>query len=288
MRHSIILLPLLCLAAPVAAQQPDDLNRVIDEGLNHSQVMQIAQHLTDDIGGRMTNSPQMRQAEAWTADQFRQWGLSNVRKQGFRFGRGWWIAGSSVKMISPRPIQLTAIPIAWTPPTNGVLSAPIIVAPMKKERDFDAWRGKLAGKIVLLDEARAYKPADKPDFRRHTEEDLGELQTFPVPQDRDPDAQNKRLDEYRKRQELVRALNTFFAEEGVLATLSISSWDNGIIRATGGGARKTGEPVGVTELVLPAEHYNPLVRAVQGKQPVRLRINGQGRLAGRLPARRGE
>ena len=57
MRHSIILLPLLYLAAPVAAQQPDDLNRVIDEGLNHSQVMQIAQHLTDDIGGRRRPGP---------------------------------------------------------------------------------------------------------------------------------------------------------------------------------------------------------------------------------------
>lgn len=181
MRHSIILLPLLCLAAPVAAQQPDDLNRVIDEGLNHSQVMQIVQHLTDDIGGRMTNSPQMRQAEAWTADQFRQWGLSNVRKQGFRFGRGWWIAASSVKMISPRPIQLTAIPIAWTPPTNGVLSAPIIVAPMKKERDFDAWRGKLAGKIVLVSLPGTGDEPNEAAFQRLKGEDIEKLDRFEQP-----------------------------------------------------------------------------------------------------------
>ena len=76
---------------------------------------------------------------------------------------------------------------------------------------------------MLLDDARAYKPSDKPDFRRYTEEDLGELQTFPVPEDPASDAREKRLEEFRKRQALTRALNEFLVEEGVLATLSISS-----------------------------------------------------------------
>ena len=42
--------------------------------MNHSQVMQTAEHLTDVIGPRMTNSPAMRTAEAWTAEQFAKWG----------------------------------------------------------------------------------------------------------------------------------------------------------------------------------------------------------------------
>src|SRR5678816_3300332 len=73
------------------AQQADDMNRIIDQGLNHSQVMQTAEYLMDRIGGRMTNSPQMRQAEAWTQSQFKTWGLKNVHKEGFPFGRGWSI-----------------------------------------------------------------------------------------------------------------------------------------------------------------------------------------------------
>ncbi|HWW11400.1 MAG TPA: peptidase M28, partial [Brevundimonas sp.] len=77
-------------ATSAAAQAPDlvAINGVIDQGLNHSQVMQTAAYLTDRIGGRMTNSPQMRQAETWTAQQFRDWGLSNVRADPFDFGRG--------------------------------------------------------------------------------------------------------------------------------------------------------------------------------------------------------
>ncbi|MGQ7434144.1 hypothetical protein ACTGZC_10940, partial [Streptococcus suis] len=85
-----------------------------------------------------------------TQSKFKDWGLSNVHKEGFEFGRGWWIERSSVRMLTPRPIQLTAIPVAWTPATNGAVSAPIIVAPLSKEADFAKWKGKLAGKIVLI------------------------------------------------------------------------------------------------------------------------------------------
>ena len=41
------------------------------------------------IGGRMTNSPAMRQAGAWSLEEFREAGLENVHREGFEFGRGW-------------------------------------------------------------------------------------------------------------------------------------------------------------------------------------------------------
>src|SRR5262249_365398 len=97
-----LLVPLVFLASPVGAQQADAINGVIDQGLNHSQVMQTAEHLMDQIGPRMTNSPQMRQAEAWTQQEFKTWGLRNVHRDGFAFGRGWSIVSSSVRMTAPR------------------------------------------------------------------------------------------------------------------------------------------------------------------------------------------
>src|ERR1700690_2936772 len=124
MRKLVALLPLV-LAGPVAAQQVPDLDRIIDQGMNHSQVMQTAEYLADHNGGRMTNSPAMRQAETWTQSQFRTWGLKNVRKDGFEFGRGWSIVSSSVRMTTPRVLQLTAIPVAWTPATKGTVTAAI-------------------------------------------------------------------------------------------------------------------------------------------------------------------
>jgi len=38
----------------------------------------------------------------------------------------------------------------WTPATNGVLNASVIVAPMISDKDFADWKGKLSGKIVLV------------------------------------------------------------------------------------------------------------------------------------------
>ena len=62
-------------------------------------------------------------------------------------------------------------------------------------------------------------------------------------------------------------------EEGALASIGISSWDNGIIRVAGGGSRKAGESVGIPELAMISEHFNPLVRALEAKQTVRLRVD---------------
>lgn len=115
MRRALLLASaLLPTAAPASAQTVDrtQMARIIDEGTAHSEVMPIAEHLADVIGPRLTNSPAMRVAETWTQAKFAEWGLKNVHKEAFAFGRGWSIVSSSVRMVSPRPIQLVAIPIA--------------------------------------------------------------------------------------------------------------------------------------------------------------------------------
>ena len=112
-----------CLSVPAAAQENDRtaINRILDEGMNRSEVMETAHYLTDRIGGRLTNSPQMREAERWTQQRFRDWGLSNVRAEGFEFGRGWSIVSASARMTAPRDKLLGVIPVAWTPGTNGTI-----------------------------------------------------------------------------------------------------------------------------------------------------------------------
>ena len=105
----VLSLALAALAAPPSAHaQPagPELNRIVDQGMAHSEVLRIAAYLTDVIGGRLTNSPQMRVAEAWTIDLFRRWGLRNVRKDGFAFGRGWSYSAVSARMLTPRVVPL--------------------------------------------------------------------------------------------------------------------------------------------------------------------------------------
>ena len=173
----------LTTAMPLFAATPDPVvtSRIIDAGMNHGEVMETVEYLTDRIGGRMTNSPQMRAAEKWTRQRFTDYGLSNARLEPFEFGRGWSIDSSSVRMTTPRVLPLRAIPVAWTPGTGGAITAPIIVAPLRKDRDFDKWRGKLNGKIVLVSmPGDGDEPKDAP-FERYDSAALAKLDTFNQP-----------------------------------------------------------------------------------------------------------
>ncbi len=279
---SALALVLACGAGSVLAAEQVDLDvvaKIRHEAFNRSQAAAALKELTETVGPRLTNSPAYERSTIWASDKLKGWGLSNVHTEVYdpAYGRGWEFGSARVELLSPRQLPIHALPKAWTQGTNGPVEGEVVIAKFKELADIDKQKGKLRGKIVLIDDARGYKAADKADFRRYTEAELGELQTFPTPADADPGAESKRLDEFRKRQALTKALNKFLAEEGVLATLSISSWDNGIVRVMGGGSRKAADPVGVTELVLPTEHYNQLVRAVQQKKDVRMRINVDSR-----------
>ena len=252
MRH--LLLATAMIAAPAVAQDRAATARIMDEGLAHSQVMTTAQHLTDVIGPRLTNSPQMRAAEAWTQAKFAEWGLKNVRKEGFGFGRGWWIEGSSVRMVTPRPIQLTAIPIAWTPPTQGTLSAPIVVAPMKTARDFARYRGQLAGKIVLVSPPGTGSESTRPPFRRYTDEELGKLGEYKFPR-HDPAADAKELREA----DFEKQRDAFLKAEGALAYATISYRDGKLVHGEG-YMFEAGKSPSLPGVEIAAEDYRRLAR----------------------------
>ena len=268
MSRLLILLASVALAGPVAAQSVDRvaINGILDQGLNHSQVMQTAAHLTDNIGGRLTNSPAMREAETWTQQQFRDWGLSNVRAEGFEFGRGWSIVRSSARMTEPRVIDLRAIPIAWTPGTNGTITAGIVVAPMTRVADFERYRGQLRGKIVMVTQPNTgSEPAEAP-FRRLTDEQLRSGNVYPQPQ-YSPAAIERQLDTPN----FAIALDNFLAEEGALALVRMSARDGGLLHGTGSGFR-VGQTPKVPGMELAAEDYRRLARLARTDTPPTLEL----------------
>ncbi|USU12496.1 M20/M25/M40 family metallo-hydrolase [Sphingomonadaceae bacterium OTU29THOMA1] len=228
MRRLLLATAAIVLAAPAAAQDRAAIAAIIDQGTNHSQVVQTVQHLTDVIGPRLANSPGARKAEAWTEGKFREWGLKNVRREGFAFGRGWSIERASVRMVSPRPVQLTAIPVAWTPATNGTLTAPVVVAPIARERDFAKYRGQLRGKIVMISLPRAAGDATEAPFRRLTGEDIGKLDQFQQP-NYDPAAADRRM----KRLDYAKKLDAFLKEEGAVAVATMSYRDGKLVHGEG-------------------------------------------------------
>lgn len=267
MRLMIALL-LASVAAPVAAA-PDlaMVARISDEAMNHGEVVETAAHLADRIGPRMTNSPGMRQAERWTQDRFKAWGLTNVHTEGFDFGRGWSIESAGVTMISPRRMSLRTLPVAWTPGTPAAgITAPLIIAPMKRPRDFAEWTGKLKGKIVAISYPRPPREADKPAFERLDSAAIAKLDEYQQPVTSPEDG-----DSWFKYVQFGKQLDEFLAKEGALGWVRMSYRDNGLLHGEGYQHRDTPKLPG---LEMTAEDYRRLVRLSAGGEVV-LNINSQ-------------
>ena len=246
----------IAIAVPSTLHSADlsMVNRIMDEGFNRSQVMITAEYLADQIGPRLTNSPSMRKAESWTAGKFAEWGLKEVHKEGFEFGRGWWIESSSVRMISPRPVQLTAIPLAWTPSTNGTISGQVIVAPLATPADFSKWKGRLAGKIVLVSRPDTGSEPGDPAFKRLTPEDIAKLDQFQQPS-YDPAAADRGM----KRLSFAKSLDAFLQSEGAVAYATKSRLDGKLVHGEG-YLFGVGDTVKTPGIELAAEDYRRLAR----------------------------
>jgi len=266
--RALVALMLASVAAPaMAAPDLAMVARITDEAMNHGEVVDTAAHLTDRIGPRLTNSPGMRAAERWTQDKFKAWGLTNVRTEGFDFGRGWSFDSASVTMVSPRRMSLRTLPVAWTPGTPAAgITAPVIIAPMKRPRDFAEWAGKLKGKIVAVSFPRPPRDADKPGFERFDAEAIGKLDEYQQPVTT-PDAG----DGWLKSLQFGKQLDEFLAKEGALGWVRMSYRDNGLLHGEGYQHRDTPRLPG---LELTAEDYRRLVRLSAGGEVV-LTINSQ-------------
>ena len=173
--------------APVKAEKvytaPDDvIAKIKDEGMNRSQVMQHLSYLTDVIGGRLTNSPNMKRANEWTRDQMTKWGMQNAKLEPWGpFGRGWSLKSFNAQVIDPTAFPVIAYPKAWSPSTKGAVTSEVVYLDVNSDEDFAKYKGQLAGKIVFISRPRSLKAEFEPDGTRLTEKELAELANAPDP-----------------------------------------------------------------------------------------------------------
>jgi hypothetical protein len=250
-------------AAVPAAAATSDTARIIDDGMKHSQIMLNAHELFDDIGPRLTNSTNMRKAQDWAVRKFESYGLSNVHREAYDFGRGWDIVHSSVRLVSPRPIDLVAIPVAWSPATKGALRAPVALAPMSRKEQFAAYYGKLAGKIVLTSLPGTSDEPSQPAFRRLETAEIAKLDQYAIPHF-DPAGS----DGFIKRVEFGRDLDAFLASEGAVAQATMSGRDGKLISGEG-YQNQVGNSPKLPIVQIAAEDYRRVARmAKMGDNPV--------------------
>src|SRR5215470_14237578 len=163
----------LIAATTVTAQEKVDsamMARIRAEGLEHSQVMEVFDHLVNVIGPRLTASPAYKTAVDWCRDKLANMGFDNVHVEPWEFGRGWELQKLTVEMVEPRYQPLIGYAKGWSPATAGVLVAsPVWLGNLKDDpKNFD---GKLGGAIVmtrpiLTEFIRADRPPTSGDLRR--------------------------------------------------------------------------------------------------------------------------
>ena len=175
-----LVLPALALpplpAAAQVAQEAVDLSvvqRIRQEGLEHSQIEPLARHLTEVIGPRLTGSPGMKRANEWTAQTLRDWGLSNVQAEPWgEFGRGWEQEAYMGRILTPYEQPLMGIPSAWTGSTKGTVRGQAVIVKAESVDDLARYKGKLKGTIVLLDQPEDVEPEWQHVDRRFSLESL--------------------------------------------------------------------------------------------------------------------
>ncbi|HSZ58960.1 MAG TPA: M20/M25/M40 family metallo-hydrolase [Tepidisphaeraceae bacterium] len=149
------------------------IDKIREEGLNHSQAMQTLSYLTDVIGPRLTGSPNLKHANEWTRDTLSKWGLENAHLEPWGlFGRGWSLKRFSVQIVEPQTIILIAYPKAWTPGFDEPFTAPVIWIDAKTESDLKKYEGKLKGAVVLAGGVRPVEARFDPLAARVSDSDL--------------------------------------------------------------------------------------------------------------------
>ncbi len=149
------------------------IDKIRDEGLNRSQVMQHLSYLTDVIGGRLTNSPNMKRANEWTRDTMAKWGMQNAKLEAWGpWGRGWSLKSFHAQIVEPQAIAVIAYPKAWSPSTKGTVVSELVLFNPQNDADLEKFRGKLNGKIVLVSDIREVKADFGGMGTRRSAEDL--------------------------------------------------------------------------------------------------------------------
>jgi carboxypeptidase Q len=286
---------------PYAETQPAteslDLNtyqRIRDEGLNRSHVMEFASALMDGIGPRLTGSPNGKKANEWTRDTLTKIGLENAHLEDWgEFGLGWQQLNTWARMVTPDTAVLIVQATPWSPSTPGAVTGDVVFVNIQNEKDLDQYKGKLEGKIVLFGAMRPVPPLDKVLFARYTEKELDDLSEFTVSANAGglPPEMVARMRERMERLRLLDRIAQFFADEKVAAVIEPSR-DGGNGGGSGGtffddnGATLGRTPyiadkrVKIPVVVATIESYGRLYRLTQAHVPVSVELDVETKFTG--------
>jgi carboxypeptidase Q len=158
-----------------------DVNaRIRREASEHSQILRTLHMLTDVYGPRVTGSPNLKAAGEWAIKQMTSWGLVNGHLEPWDFGHpGWTNERLTAHIVSPVKDPLTVEVLAWTPGTNGIVTAPAIQLEVPERPTatelatfLSGAKDTVKGKIVLIGKSTFVPVNFNPPAKRRDDEQL--------------------------------------------------------------------------------------------------------------------
>src|SRR4051794_1081999 len=215
----------------VLAQEPVNdavVARIKGEAFQRSAVMDTLSWIADVYGPRLTGSPTLRQAAEWARDQLTRWGLANAALEpSGATSRGWSLERFSIEMTEPQYMRITGYPRAWSPALSSPLTGTPVVVDVKSKDDFEKYRGKLRGVIVMNGRPDLLDIGFQPEAKRLTDEELkkqeGQVDPAAAAFPGVPKSFWDEEDEFKKALDKQREVYEFFAKEGASALLTPSS-----------------------------------------------------------------
>ncbi|MFI5126858.1 MAG: hypothetical protein ACHQJX_08515 [Candidatus Acidiferrales bacterium] len=137
-RYGYVVCFFLLAALPLVAQAPalsDMYAQIRAEETNDSKIMWIIHEVADVYGPRVTGTPNLKAADDWAVRTMTSWGLKNAHLEPWTFQPptaatpvpGWENMELSAEAVSPFHGQLMVEPLAWTPSTQGTVTASVVM-----------------------------------------------------------------------------------------------------------------------------------------------------------------
>lgn len=272
---------LLALSMPMTAlaQEKVDLEmmkKIREEGLQRSQVMDIAFNLTDKSGNRLTNSAGYTRAANYAKDALTGWGVSNATLDPWgEFGKGWDLEKMYVAVTTPYYKPILAWPKTWTAGTKGLKNAEVLVVTVKDSAQIEAYKGQLKNKILIVDQLTEYKHSFRADAVRYTDSQLARMAAAtPPPANPGRPGGGGFRGTPNPAVRAMALLKLMAQKEGAVGmfTTGIRNHD-GTIFAQGGGAYKGTDPENFLDMALGIEDYNTILRLAKSGTPVKMDVD---------------
>jgi len=255
-----------------------DLNmiyKIKQEGQRNSAIEDLAFGLTDFTGPRLTGSTGSTRGNEWAKKKMEEFGFQNVRIEEARnFSNGGWDnLKTYAAMTAPYYANFACNPIAWTGSTKGLVKGEVVLLDIRAETDFEKYKGKITGKIVLIPSTTTYEVSFEPFASRYTKEQLEQLSQAAPQQGRRLPAGD--MGNYAAQMTLRNKISEFIRTEGAAVILRNSGTFN--VPRSGNARYAAGNPEPIAELNLPTEAAGRMERLIKRNVAVEMEIEIQNR-----------